>query len=85
MIDDPQAAIDEIVRCLRPGGRLVGTTFFSDGSRRARGLFALGRRRGHAVPPDRTDVAAWFRAAGLTDVRIGPHPGFAAFGALKPR
>lgn len=83
MIDDPEQAVSEIARCLKPGGRALGTTFLSDGSRRARKLFELGGRRGHAVPPGRQDVLRWLAAAGLIEPIVGPQPGFAAFGARK--
>jgi len=84
MVDDPAKAMTEIARCLKPGGQLIGTAFFSDASRRARLLFELGARRGHPLPPDRDDVSRWLTAAGLTEATIGPQPGFAAFSARKP-
>ena len=83
MVDDPAEALAEITRCLKPGGQLIGTTFFSDASRRARTLFALGARRGHPLPPSREDVTRWL-SAGFTEVTIGHRPGFAAFSARKP-
>lgn len=83
MIHEPQRAIVEIARCLKPGGEVVGAAFFDDGSRRARWLFRAGGRSGHALPPGRGDVAAWLTAAGFADVEIGPQPGFAAFRARK--
>ena len=83
MIDAPQRAIEEIARCLKSGGRVVGTAFFSGGSRRARWLFRAGNRRGHALPPDREAVAEWLASAGFTETRIGPQPTFAAFSARK--
>ncbi len=82
MINEPERAIGEIARCLKPGGRLIGTAFFADGSRRARWLFEAGSRSGHALPPGRDEVAAWLDAAGFANVEIGPQPGFAAFSAL---
>ena len=82
MIDDPAKAIAEIARCLKPGGKLLGTTFFDDGCRRARAAFKLGSYRGHAVPPSREELRGWL-AAGFEDPVIGPEPGFAAFGATR--
>jgi len=84
MIGDPESAVREIWRCLKPGGEVVGTTFFSDGSWRARTIFALGERRGHALPPSRADLRRWLDAAGFAEPEIGPEPGFAAFSARKP-
>lgn len=83
MLGEPELAIQEAARCLKPGGRLVGTSFFSDGSRRARALLKLGSYRGHALPPAREDVRGWLASAGFGDVTIGPQPGFAAFGGTK--
>jgi SAM-dependent methyltransferase len=83
MVSDPAKAIAEIARCLKPGGKLVGTTFFSDCSRRARRLFEIGRRSGHPVPPGREEVASWLETGGLENAAIGPQPGFAAFSARK--
>lgn len=47
MLDDPERAVGEIARCLKPGGRLVGTTFLAGESPRADRLFGLGARNGH--------------------------------------
>lgn len=84
MIDRPERAVGEIARCLKPGGRLLGTSFFAGESPRADRLFALGARSGHALPPRREDLLGWLDAAGLVDPTIGPQPGFAAFEARKP-
>lgn len=84
MVAEPQRAIEEIARCLKPGGRVIGTSFFSAGSHRARWIFAMGARNGHALPPAREEVAEWLADAGLTDVKVGPEPTFAAFSARKP-
>jgi SAM-dependent methyltransferase len=83
MIDEPQRAIEEIARCLKPGGRVIGTAFFLGGSRRARWIFEAGGRRGHALPPNRGELMNWLAAAGLTEPEIGPQPTFAAFSARK--
>ena len=83
MVDEPERAVAEIARCLKPGGRLIGTAFFSDVSRRARTLFEIGARRGHPLPPSRDDLLRWLVDAGLSDPVIGPQPGFAALSARK--
>ncbi len=84
MIEEPRLAINEIARCLRPGGQVIGTAFFSGGSRRARWIFAAGNRQGHALPPDRGELIKWLASAGLTESEIGTQPTFAAFSARKP-
>ena len=83
MIEDPERAVNEIARCLRPGGQVIGTTFLRGGPRRARALFKLGSFSGHPLPPRREDLFRWLRAAGIGDATIGPQPGFAAFGGCK--
>ena len=84
MIGEPERAVAEIKRCLKPGGRVVGTTFLSDGSRRARAIFKAGSYRGHALPPDRKQLSSWLEAAGFLDVQLGPQRGFTSFEAKKP-
>ena len=83
MVDDPRGAIDEISRCLRPGAKVIGTTFLSDVSRRAKALFAAGNRTGHALPPHRRDLESWLRSADLVDVDVGTQSGFVVFSARK--
>jgi ubiquinone/menaquinone biosynthesis C-methylase UbiE len=81
MIDDPKPAIAEIARVVKPGGRVLGSVFTTDGSRRQRALFAAGARQGH--PPlhgTSAEYAAWLRDAGLRDVQITTG-GFAVFRA----
>lgn len=83
MVHDPEQAIKEIARCLKPGGQLIGTTFLADGPRRARALFGIGSRRGHPLPPRRKDLHRWLTTSGIADAAIGPQPGFAAFTGHK--
>ncbi len=84
MLTYPGEALHEFARCLRPGGLLAGTTFVLDGlSRRARTLFELGARRGHAMPPGRDELMASLTQAGFCEPAIGPRAGFAAFSARK--
>ena len=83
MAPDPQRAVAEMARCLKPGGRLIGTTFLSGASRRARALFRAGSYSGHPLPPRREELLAWLQGAGFEQPAIGPQAGFAAFGGLK--
>jgi SAM-dependent methyltransferase len=81
MIDDPKPAIAEIARVVKPGGRVLGSVFTADGSRRQRALFAAGARQGHApLHGTSADYAEWLRGAGLRDVEI-TDGGFAVFRA----
>jgi ubiquinone/menaquinone biosynthesis C-methylase UbiE len=83
MVPNPEQAVAEMARCLKPGGELIGTSFFSDASRRARALFRAGSYSGHPLPPDRENLRAWLEAAGFEPPMIGPQAGFAAFGGRK--
>jgi SAM-dependent methyltransferase len=83
MLADPSRAIQEIARCLKPGGEVIGTTFLLQGRRRQRVLFASGARRGHPEPPEHSALAAMFDLAGFKRVQIAPAEGFAAFSAQR--
>lgn len=84
MLDEPDVAIAEIARCVRPGGQLVGTTFLLAGSRRQRRLFEIGHRRGHALPPNGRDLRRWLDDSGIEAATITPDRGFAVFAGRKP-
>lgn len=83
MVPNPERAVAEIGRCLKPGGRVSGTTFLNDGPRRCRALYKAGSYRGHPLPPERDDLIEWLRAAGLEDVTVGPQRGFVAFSGRR--
>jgi ubiquinone/menaquinone biosynthesis C-methylase UbiE len=83
MVDAPQQAVQEIGRCLKPGGRLIGTTFLREGTRRQHALFAIGHRQGHALPPRAADLEGWLREAGIEQAELRPRAGFALFGGRK--
>lgn len=83
-VADPRRAVDELVRCLRPGGRLLGTTFLRNGTRRQRYFFALARRRGLAAPDFSAEqLRDWLADAGMSDVSVEPGSGFALFRGRK--
>jgi SAM-dependent methyltransferase len=83
MVEDPERAVGEIVRCLKPGGKLLGTSLLAEGSRRARTLCELGRRRGYPLPPSGRDVRRWLTAAGIAEPVIEAHHGLAVFRGCK--
>ncbi len=68
-------------RCLRPGGRLVGSTFLAEGSRRQRRLLRADDfgRTGTAE-----DLRGWLLECGLTDVSVDRDDGLAVFSARRP-
>jgi ubiquinone/menaquinone biosynthesis C-methylase UbiE len=83
MLDDPEPAVRELVRCLKPGGELIGTTFLAEGSRRQRALFELDRRGGNPTPPRRDDLLDWLHKAGIAEAVVEPERGFAVFRGHK--
>ncbi len=77
----PQAALAEMTRCLRPGGRLLGSTFLAHGSRRQRLLL---RNEDFGSTGSAEDLRQWLHAAGLTDVSIDRDDGLPVFSAIRP-
>jgi SAM-dependent methyltransferase len=66
---DPAAAVREIARCLRPGGRLVGGTIVGGRSRRQRLIVRPGRS---AFGPVGTveQLGGWLERAGIADLAM---------------
>jgi ubiquinone/menaquinone biosynthesis C-methylase UbiE len=80
MIPDPQLALTEMARCVRVGGRIVGTTFLAGGSRRKQFLFAMGARTGHASPEiTADDLKRWLNDAGFAESEVRADDAFALF------
>ncbi len=83
-VTDPERAVQETVRCLKPGGRLVGTTFLAGGTRRQRFLFELGRRRGDPMPAFGADeLCGWLSDAGIEAPEVTSDSGFVVFEGYK--
>lgn len=81
---DPERAVREIARCLKPGGRLVGTTFLAGGTRRQRLLFELGRRRGHPMPTFGADtLRRWLADSSIDEASVSAQRGFVLFSGRK--
>jgi SAM-dependent methyltransferase len=81
-LPNPDMALAEIRRCLRPGGRLVGSTFLSEGSRRQRRLLLRGDDFGRTGTAG--DLRRWLEECGLTDVSVDRDDGLAVFAARRP-
>ena len=71
MIAEPEQAIAEIARVVKPGAQVVGSAFVTDGTRRQRLLFGAAQRRGkQPALGSAADVGRWLREAGLSDVSV---------------
>ncbi len=77
----PQAALEEMARCLRAGGRPIGSTFLARGSRRQRLLL---RKDDFGCTGNATDLRQWLYGAGLSDVSIDRDDGLSVFSARRP-
>jgi ubiquinone/menaquinone biosynthesis C-methylase UbiE len=83
MLEDPESAVREIGRCLKPGGKLVGCTFVREGALRQRALFRAGESLGHPAPPRAENLHRWLSDAGIADTAIEPARGFVVFRGIK--
>lgn len=79
-IGEPQVALAEMARCLRPGGRLLGSTFLAQGSRRQRALLRNGDFAGVGTADD---LRRWLADCGLTDIAVDREDGLAVFRARR--
>jgi len=77
----PQDALSEMARCLRHGGRLLGSTFLSEGSRRQR-LLLRNEDFGSAGSAD--DLREWLHGAGFSEGSADRSDGLVVFSALRP-
>jgi SAM-dependent methyltransferase len=81
-VREPLKALSGMARCLRPGGRLLGSTFLTHGSRRQRML--LGNDD-FGMTGSAAELRGWMLDCGLTDVTIDREDGLAVFSALRPQ
>ena len=80
----PGAAAREIGRCLRPGGRFVGSVFLTDGGLRYEPMVLAGRVSGVMGPSGTMrDLEGWLADAGFADVRIERSGAIAYFDAER--
>ncbi|SEA03459.1 MULTISPECIES: class I SAM-dependent methyltransferase [unclassified Mycobacterium] len=69
-LPDPAAAVREMARCVRPGGRVTADVALHGELRRCDAFMAFGRRFGVFGPPATfSDAGGWFTDAGLTTIR----------------
>jgi SAM-dependent methyltransferase len=76
----PDAAVREIARCLRPGGRLVGAMICRGPSLRQR-LFMQPEKSAFGPSGTADELARWIDSAGLTRTRFEVSGAFAFFEA----
>jgi SAM-dependent methyltransferase len=80
MVGEPQPAVAELVRCLKPGGELLGATFVAEGSRRQKLLLGHGVRTGQNGPlVAARELRAMLEDAGIAELEIAPERGLAIF------
>jgi SAM-dependent methyltransferase len=83
---DPAAAVVEIARVVRPGGRFTGSVFLTGTGVRYVPAIVGGRVAGVMGPSgSRDDLDRWLRDAGFRDVAIEMSGAIGYFTAAKPR
>jgi ubiquinone/menaquinone biosynthesis C-methylase UbiE len=81
----PAAAVEEIARCMAPGGRFVGSLFLADAGLRYLPLIVAARAAGLMGPSaSASDLRRWMVAAGLADVTVRRSGAVAYFEAIRP-
>ncbi|MDQ3319062.1 MAG: class I SAM-dependent methyltransferase [Actinomycetota bacterium] len=85
VVSDPEAAVAEAARCLKPGGRLVGSMLLRGEVPRVDRFFAREQRKptGLLGPGGtRADLSRWLD--GLSGIELEVGGSLAAFRALRP-
>lgn len=85
-VDDPPAAVAEVVRCLRRGGSVQGSMLVCGASPRAdRALSREARRSGGMMRAGGTtsDLQRWLDDAGLHGLQVSTSGALAVFSAIR--
>lgn len=83
---DPEAAVHELARVLRPGGVLTGSVFLNDTGRRYDVVRRLGRASGLlGRSADREELAQWLRTAGFGEIGLRTSGALVYFRAVRVR
>jgi SAM-dependent methyltransferase len=84
-VADPRAAIAELARCTRPGGRMVGSMLVLGAGRRQDRALRHAERSGAGGPAGTTaDLGRWLAGANLRDLRVDASGAIAVFEARRP-
>jgi SAM-dependent methyltransferase len=85
VVGNPAAAIAELARCTRPGGRLVGSTLVLGAGWRQDRVLRRAERDGTGGPGGiPADLERWLAGAGLEGSRVSASGAIAVFEARRP-
>lgn len=81
---DPERAVHELARVLKPGAGLTGSAFLTDSGLRFLPMVKAGRAAGLLGPSGTAaDLQRWLRDAGFTDARLDRSGGLTYFTATR--
>jgi SAM-dependent methyltransferase len=86
VVSDPEAAIREVGRCLKPDGRVLGSMIVRGRGRRADGFMAREAQRSDGIigpGGSESELVSWLTGAGFGDLNLladGPLIAFSAVG-----